>query len=100
MLAQTDLFDPPRVRRTDPATSHAAAAKATGLAHAHQQRILNALRLALVPLGAEQIGVLTNLDAYAVRKRLPELQDQHLVEIAPGERKTLSGRAERLWRLV
>jgi hypothetical protein len=50
MHAQSDLFDPPRARRSDPATSHAAAAQA--------------------------------------------------IELAQGERKTLSGRSERLWRLA
>jgi hypothetical protein len=100
MLAQSDLFDPPRARRSDPATSHAAAAQASGLAHAHQQRILSALRLSLVPLGAEQIGVLANLEPYQARKRLAELHQAGRIALAPGERKTLSGRSERLWRLA
>lgn len=100
-MSQADFFAealPVRARRTDPGTSHQAAAMSTELAKVHQQRVLSALRRSLVPLGAEQIAVLADLDAYQVRKRLPELQDQHLVELAPGERKTSSGRSERLWQ--
>lgn len=97
MQAELDLA-PPRARRTDPSTSHAAAAQATGVAKAHQERILAALRESDRPLGAEEIADCIGILAYQVRKRLSELQDQHLVELAPGERKTRAGRAERLWR--
>lgn len=100
MLAQSDLFEPPRARRTDPETSHSAAAQAKQLAAAHQSMILEAMRDADSAIGAEQIAERIGLQAYQVRKRLPELQDQHRIELAPGERKTSSGRAERLWRLV
>ena len=100
MHAQTDLFDPSRARRTDPGTSHAAADQAKQLARAHQSMILEVMRDAGCELGAEQIADRIGLASYQVRKRLPELQDQHLIEIAPGERKTSSGRTERLWRLA
>jgi predicted ArsR family transcriptional regulator len=97
MQAELELA-PLRARRSDPETSHQAAGQATGLAHAHQERILASLRASECPLGAEQIADHIGILAYQVRKRLSELQDQHLIELAPGERKTRTGRCERLWR--
>ncbi len=100
MQAQFDLFTPQRARRTDPSTSQEAAAKASGLAAQHQWRIWGALLHAGKALGAEQIADVTGLVAYQVRKRLPEMQKQGWVALAEGERKTSSGRSERLWRLI
>ena len=90
----------PRVRRTDPGTSHEAAVMAGDLARCHQERI----RALLVfnkqqggePLGAEQIGYVLGIEPYAVRKRLPELMRDGWV-IPVGERKTSTGRTERTW---
>ena len=50
--------------------------------------------------GAEEIGDRIGLDAYAVRKRLPELQDAGLVAPMPLKRKTRTGRWERVWVFV
>jgi len=100
MQAQFDLFTPQRARRTDPSTSQEAAAKAAPLAMQHQNLILAALKLSGDELGAEQIAERIGLNAYQVRKRLPEMQKQGWVALAEGERKTNSGRSERLWRLV
>lgn len=89
----------PRARRSDPSTSHEAAAMATGLAAQHQQRVLHAMRAAGEPVGAEQIAERTGMDAYQVRKRLVELQRAGLIALTGAERPTKSGRRERVWRL-
>ena len=90
----------PRVRRTDPGTSHEAAVMAGGLAKPHQQRIRRLLvenhEARLPPLGAEQIGYILQIEPYAVRKRLAELSRDGWV-IPAGKRKTKTGRTERTW---
>lgn len=64
-----------RARRTDPSTSHAAAAKAEKFRVSHAQRILSCLE----SLGggdgmtAEQIARSTGLTVVQVDRRLPEL---------------------------
>ena len=103
---QLDIFQPAAnpaqpphtlARRSDPFTSHAAASPSERRA-SHYGRILGALR-AMKALGAEQIGAIAQLPAHEVRRRLPELEKAGEVEVAPGERKTVYGRAERLWRI-
>lgn len=89
-----------RVRRTDPGTSFEAAVMADGLARSQQYAVLTALIEAKRPLGAEEIADAAGMEAYTARKRLPELKTQGLVDLAPGERATRSGRTERLWQLT
>ena len=83
---------------TDPATSHAAAARVCEFGSDHQGRILAALYWG--ELGAEQIGAEIGLAAYSVRKRLAELEKLTLAEPTGEERRTSTGRSERIWRLV
>ena len=83
-------------RHGDPGTSHGAAAGAARRHWPHYERILAVMEEAR-PLGAEQIAARCGIAAYAVRKRLPELQREKLVALHPGERLTSYGRAERLW---
>ena len=87
-------------RNTDPMTSHLAAAAAMPMAVDHQRRVLRVLKDAGTALGAEQIADAIGLDAYQVRKRLPELHSAGLVRLAAGQRMTRTGRAERLWVAV
>lgn len=87
----------PLARRTDPQTSHDAAASMGMAATMQCAKVLHALR-ELGKAGAEQIGERCNLPAYAVRKRLPELFDADLAVPTGDKRKTLSGRSERVWR--
>lgn len=89
-----------RVRRNDPGTSFEAAVRADSVADCHQYSIVAAMSAAGRPVGAEEIGDATGLEPYQIRKRLPELQAMAMVRIAPGERKTRSGRTERLWELT
>lgn len=87
-------------RASDPLTSLMAAGRVNELAQRHYELVLKAMREAGRPLGAEEVAGQCELDAYQVRKRLPELKAQGLVELADGTRRTASGRQERLWRLT
>lgn len=93
----------PRVRRTDPGTSHEAAIKAGSLAKNHQNLVLGCLVVTYErhgePMGAEQIGKVIGMEAYAVRKRTSELHQAGLIRPV-GERKTSTGRTERTWKPV
>lgn len=65
-------------------------------------KVLYALR-DLGEAGAEEIGERCGLDAYSVRKRLPELEAAGRVEVVmvgdePKTRFTSTGRRERVWR--
>lgn len=92
-----------RVRRNDPSTSFEAAAKAGGLAKTQWGLIRNLLAAHRdaggEPLGAEQIGEKLGIPAYAIRKRLPEMESDGELRIV-GERRTSTGRTERTWELV
>jgi len=96
-----DLFasPPPRARLRDPATSHEAAALVERFAAGHQAQILEALRR-FKRAGAEQIAAATKIDAYAIRKRLPEMQREGLVRVTGETRLTATGRHERVWEIV
>lgn len=89
----------PRARNDDPLTSHESAYLADAFAATQHDLILDALKMC-GPRGAEQIAEYTLMDAYAVRKRLPELQRLGLAAPTGGQRQTKSGRSERIWRLT
>lgn len=89
----------PQARNSDPITSHAAADSIRGISSAQRERIVKVLASS-GPLGAEQIGDVMRLDAYAIRKRTAELQHEKLIEPTGDTRRTRTGRAERIWRLV
>jgi predicted ArsR family transcriptional regulator len=93
---QLDLIEPVRARRTDPSTSHEAAARVSEFAQCHQTLILAALRR-FGRAGAEQLAAATRLDAYQVRKRLSELESAGAAQPTGDTRKTVSGRSERVW---
>jgi predicted ArsR family transcriptional regulator len=96
-MSQLSLLEAPaRARKSDPATSHEAAARVREFGQAHQALILQALKR-FGKAGAEQIAAATRLDAYRVRKRLAELHDDGLAHPTGETRKTASGRSERVW---
>lgn len=86
MTAQPDLFGAAPVprhlaRRSDPATSHAAAKTVPAFAGDHHTMILRVLR----KLGrrggtVHEVAALCRLDAHAVGKRMAELERAKLVE--------------------
>jgi predicted ArsR family transcriptional regulator len=96
-MTTIDLFtEPVRSRRTDPSTSHEAAARVREFGQAHQALILQALRR-FGKAGAEQLAAATRLEPYAVRKRLAELEHQGEATPTGETRKTVTGRSERVW---
>jgi predicted transcriptional regulator len=71
---QLSLLDStPRARRTDPITSHEAAAKAAKFAGGHAARILEALQQH-GPQSAHDLSQRTGLSVVQVDRRLPELK--------------------------
>lgn len=89
----------PLARRTDPATSHAAAVRAHSLASVHQTKILAALkdRDGQIYEIAERSG-LTHVQ---VARRLPDLtQGKPRIRLTGEERVGPTGRGCRVWELV
>lgn len=82
-------------RNSDPTTSHEAASRVREFAAGHAARILECLRKQ-GPLTPEQIGALICMDAYSVRKRLPELEQAGLARPNGSTAPTLSGRHQRV----
>jgi predicted ArsR family transcriptional regulator len=95
--AQMELL--PAARRTDPRTSHAAAAGALKLQSAHQRQVLECLRR-FGPMGKDQIGRMTGIGGVAAARRLTELQRLGAVEWTGQTVASDSGRAEREWRFL
>lgn len=86
-------------RDTDPITSHMAAAR-VGEFRDSQWRSILACLADSGPLGAEGISYLTDIEAYAIRKRLPELERDGMVKTTGRLLRTISGRHEREWEVV
>ena len=83
----------PRVRNTDPDTSHAAADQAAELATKHHGIILAALEH---PGTIYDIAARTDLDHTAVARRMSELERLDLA-YPEGQKKGASGRMCRVW---
>jgi len=83
----------PRVRNTDPDTSHAAADQAAELATKHHLIIMVALE---TPGTIYDIADRTDLDHNAVARRMSELERMDLV-YTDGKKKGASGRMCRVW---
>lgn len=83
MLQQALFTDTPRARRSDPETSHIAAAriKVSGVLANHQHLIARAIR-AQPGMTYTEIAEVTGLERHAVGRRLKELQPLHA---RPGE---------------
>lgn len=92
-----DLAPPPLARRTDPATSHAAAESARELAQRHHRMIVDALRTH-GPMGKDGIGRVTGLNGVAVARRMSELDVMSRVQATGRTVQSNAGRAEREWR--
>lgn len=86
-------------RRTDPATSHKAAARVKEFSEAQHCRIAEVLRL-YGPLGAEEIGDELGLQPYKVRKRLSDLERMGQAAPTGDTRRTKENREERIWSLT
>lgn len=100
--AQLSLFDAPkrqpRARRTDRATSHAAAVAMRGVpAHGHYAAILAAL---VRPMTFWQIADAARMAGQQVNKRLGELEDRGLIRDTGRQAPSPSGRACTLWERI
>ena len=106
----TDIEPKARARRADPATSKDAANAVGQFSGDHYAKIKQAMAQLGRPCGAEQISATllrggVKLDAYQIRKRLPELRKLGAVRVVEeggheATRETASGRHERMWALV
>ena len=91
-----NLSEFPRVRKTDPVTSHEAAESIKPVAPKHYSVILDCLQT-YGALGKDGIASLTNLDSNQVARRLNEMQKIGLIKLTGKTVKSDSGRQEREW---
>jgi len=97
MRGQKMLFEnpppptPPRARRTDPSTSHVAAAgvRKSGRADTHKAMLLAAVRRLPGQTSAE-LAEITRLDRHEAARRLPELKQEE--EIVQGAKRRCRAR--------
>lgn len=85
-----------RARRTDPETSHAAAAKAQEFAESHAGRI----HLALIRAGnatGKELAAATGYSMEQVCRRLPDLHTLGLARVSMKDGKTLVRGGARVW---
>lgn len=87
---------PPRARRSDPETSHAAAASAKELQADHHALIVAVLKRA-GPLGKDGVAARCGLTGHACGKRLSELERASLIALTGRKVPSTSGRQEREW---
>lgn len=99
MQLAIDFAPASHARHSDPETSKEAAARVREFAAGQCAAILAVLR-ERGPLGAEQIAAYLRIDAYAVRKRLADLEHAGWAKPLVLHRLTVSGRKERLWGVV
>lgn len=85
-------------RRSDPATSHDAAAQAGPLAERHERQIIAALLEC--PLGASGIAKRCGLLPHQVGKRLAKLERDGRIVQTGRVVSSASGRGEREWRIA
>ncbi|NBW19834.1 MAG: hypothetical protein EBR82_68860 [Caulobacteraceae bacterium] len=88
----------PLFRRTDPATSKAAAATVKAFAGEHHQAILEALSHG--PAGASGIAARCGLNSHQVNKRLGELARAGRIVETGRLVESASGRGEREWQIT
>ena len=98
-MTQLDLdFATRHSRRTDPETSHAAAASLTSV-ETHKALILAYLK-SIAPRSEifESIASAVHMEPHAVARRLPDLMRDGLIERTEETRRTSTGRTARCWR--
>lgn len=93
-------FDAAKLARsTDPATSHAAAARVHEFGSGHIADIRRCLALH-GPLTADQIALHTELDKHQICRRLPEMESAGIAAPTGDTRASRTGRQERVWGLT
>ncbi len=91
--------DAPIARRSDPASSHAAAVhmRRSGKRLAQQDHAAAAVR-AFPDHTSFELAMLTRLDRYMLARRLPEIAREGRVDRAPMRHCTVTGRLAMTWR--
>lgn len=89
----------PRARRTDPDTSHEAAAGAVDTARHQRAHILRVLKEE-GPLTADEIDALIGWRLTSAGRRLPELAETGAVERTTERRPTRTGSMAYVWRVT
>mgnify|MGYP006296373221 CR=1 FL=1 len=87
-----------RARATDAITSFQAADLIKDVAKMHNEVIVAALSK-FGPMGKDYIATHTGLQSNQVARRLSELEKIGLIELTGNKVQSLSGRAEREWRI-
>lgn len=86
---------PPRARRHDPATSHAAAERASRFSESHAGRIHVALMAG--PQTAHELAERTGLTVVQIDRRLPELQRIGLAAVVVCDGRIVTRDGFRVW---
>ena len=86
----------PRVRTSDPETSHQAAEAITDVS-SHYAQILEALTIGA--MGKDGISFYTRLDPNQIARRLNEMQKLNLIRLTGKTVKSNAGRQERQWTI-
>lgn len=97
MNGQLNLFQTP-ARKTDPETSHLAAASNQKERQTLAMRVLDVLKASPVPMADYEIANRLGALRGSVAKRRQELQRAGLVEQAPGTVVTDTGARANVWR--
>jgi predicted ArsR family transcriptional regulator len=92
-------FSAPRARRSDPATSHDAAASVDVFSAEHYQRIIRALKSG-GPGTIYEIAERCGMTHVQVARRLPEMQGRLVRIRASITRRGPTGRACRVWDIA
>lgn len=88
----------PAARKSDPVTSHDAAAESPELVSAHNALILRALSLG--PAGVSEIGARCRLTSHQVGKRVTQLGRDGKIALTGKRVQGLTGRMEREWKVL
>ncbi len=99
MSAPVGRLDPPYARLTDPATSHAAAARAKRFSATHAQRILAAIKH--MPRSTpEYYSQMTGLTVVQIDRRLVEMERAGLIRVVQQDGVPVTYRGFRVWEPV
>lgn len=98
-MNQLDLLAEPAARRSDPSTSHDAAAQARELAAQHHRVILACLE-AHGALGKDGIATRTHLTGTQVARRTCELNKMGRIQATGKTVLSTAGRKEREWEIA
>lgn len=88
----------PGARRTDPETSHLAAASMVEGAGTQRRRILRHLEIG--PMTADTLDQVIGWRITTAGRRLPELREMGRVRMLANTETTRTGRQARLWELI